>query len=42
MHNHFRLLPTIIWVVVVVQAVLQMAEHSEGEDWTGEGTGSES
>jgi hypothetical protein len=42
MHNHCRLLPAIIWVVVIVQAVLQMAEHPQGEDWIGEGTDSES
>jgi hypothetical protein len=42
MQNHCRLLSPIIWVVVIVQAVLQMAEHSEGEDWIGEGADSES
>jgi hypothetical protein len=41
MPNHCRLLPAIIWVVVIVQAVLQMAEHTEGEDWFGEGADSE-
>jgi hypothetical protein len=42
MQNHCRLLPAIICVVVTVQTVLQMAEHSEGEDWIGEGADSES
>jgi len=42
MHNHCWLLPAIIWAVVIVQALLQMAEHSEGEDWVGEGPDNES
>jgi hypothetical protein len=31
------LLPAIICMVVNMQAVLQMAGHTQGDDWIGEG-----